>query len=53
VHVIVGQAEMMADLVDRHVTDEVVEPHAGFHPFGQDRLAIEVDGIRHRAGIHR
>lgn len=47
-HIVVGQAEMMADLMDRHMADEIVEPHARLHPFGQDRLPIQMDAIGQR-----
>src|SRR3546814_21165012 len=43
-HVDVGQAEMMADLVHHHMGDQHVERHARFHPFVQQRPAEQVDG---------
>src|SRR3546814_18327823 len=37
VHIVVGKAEMMADLVDQHMADQPVQPFAALAPFAQDR----------------
>src|SRR3546814_10885430 len=52
-HVDVGQAEMMADLMHHHMGDQHVERHARFHPFVQQRPAEQVDGRRQVAGLRR
>ena len=39
VHILVAEAEMMADLVDQYVADEMLERLALLGPFGEDRLA--------------
>src|SRR3546814_12038070 len=49
VHVVVGKAEMMADLVDQHMADQPVEPFALLDPFAKDRDAIAGDAVGHGA----
>src|ERR1051325_163980 len=43
VHLIVRQAEVMADLVDQHVTDDVAQGLFVLRPIVEDRAAIEED----------
>src|SRR5215469_3858158 len=50
-HVVVGKAEMMADLVYQHVPDHVREVLAGLAPIVEDRPAIEKNHVRHRSGV--
>src|SRR5882757_334956 len=44
-HVIVAQAEMMADLVDQHVAHDVRQVFARFAPVVEDRTAVEEDAV--------
>src|SRR5882757_905100 len=44
-HVVVAQAEMMADLVDQHVAHDVRQVLARFTPVVEDRTAIEEDAV--------
>ena len=40
-HIVVGEAEMVADLVDQDMLHEMLERFLAFAPFEQDRRAIE------------
>src|SRR5687768_8940932 len=42
---------MMADLMDQHMAHEARQLLVGLAPFGQDRLAVEIDHLRHRPDI--
>ena len=44
-HVFVGEAEMVADLVDEDVGDDVAEQDLRFAPLVDDRAAVEVDDV--------
>ena len=54
-HVLVGETEMMADLVNQHVADHMDEILAGFAPVIEYRAAIEEDhvGLNRRREIGR
>ena len=49
-HVVVGQAEMVADLVDEDVGDEVPEGLVVLGPVVEQRPAVEPDLVRHLPG---
>ena len=49
-HVIVGEAEMMADLVHQHMRDDGTERLVVLGPIVQDRTAVEPDHVRHLHG---
>ena len=44
-HILIAQAEMMADLVDQDVADQMLERLALLAPFGKDGLAEQADPI--------
>src|SRR5262249_4355178 len=50
-HVVVAEAEMVADLVDEHVADDGVEVLAGLAPIIENGPAIEKDHLRVDARI--
>src|SRR3954453_17918535 len=45
-HIAIGQAEMMADLVDQHVADDIAQRVLVFGQIIQDRPAVQPDHIR-------
>src|ERR1051325_1942696 len=49
-HVLVGEAEMVADLVDQDMGDDRRQAFGMIGPIGEDRLAVEPDHVGHRAG---
>src|SRR5258708_8845942 len=51
-HVVVAEAEMVADLVDEHVAHEVVEVLAGLAPVVEDGAAVEKDDVGLGACVH-
>ena len=53
VHVVVGKAEMMADLVDQDVRDEMLEAVLAVGPFIEDRAAEQADSVGQCAGVRR
>ena len=50
-HVIVGQAEMMADFVHQHMGHHPFQRVLAVRPFVEQGAAVEEDGGRQRAGI--
>ena len=50
-HVLVAEAEMMADLVDQHVADNAGKVLAGLAPIIEDRPAIEKDQVEVRPRV--
>ncbi|NDH64172.1 MAG: DUF1254 domain-containing protein, partial [Alphaproteobacteria bacterium] len=44
-HVVVAQAEVMADLVDQHMPHDMRQVFAGLAPIVEDRAAIEEDAV--------
>ena len=44
-HVLVAEAEMVADLVDHHMAHDVEERQAGHLPIGKQRPAVEEDHV--------
>src|SRR4051812_42495914 len=50
-HVVVRQAEMVADLVDQHMGDDVAQRLVVFGPVVQYRPAVEGDAVRAFAGL--
>src|SRR5262245_34912108 len=51
-HVRVGEAKMMADLVDQHMGDEVAERLVAFRPVIEQRSAVEKYHIREARQVH-
>src|SRR5258708_32254091 len=51
-HVVVAEAEMVADLVDEDVAHEVVEILAGLAPVIEDGSAVEKDDVGLGARVH-
>src|SRR6516165_2431968 len=52
-HLLVAEAEMMADLVDQHMTHEAREILPGLAPVVEDRPAVEKDHVELRPRIAR
>ena len=52
-HVVVRQAEMMADFVDQNMGDDVAQRFLVLGPVVEDRAAIEQDPVRHVAAFDR
>ena len=50
-HVIVRQAEMVADLVDQHMGDDVAQRLLVLGPVVEDGAAVERDAVRPLAGL--
>src|SRR5689334_21526610 len=50
-HVLVGQPEMMADLVDQHMGDDVAQRLLVLRPVVEDGAAVERDAVRPLAGL--
>ena len=48
-HVLVAEAEMMADLMDQHVPHQMPQIFAGLAPVIEDRPAVEKDHVEVRA----
>ena len=44
-HIIVAEAEMMADLMNQYVADQMFEGLALLAPFGKDRLAEQSNSV--------
>jgi hypothetical protein len=50
-HIVIGQAEMMADLVDQNMGDDIAQRFFMFGPIVQDRTAVERDAVGTFAGL--
>lgn len=44
---------MVPDLMNRDMRDQIVEPHTGFAPFGEDRLPVQMDTVGQRPALER
>ncbi len=50
-HIVIGQAEMMADLVDQNMGDDIAQRFFMFGPIVKDRTAVERDAVGAFAGL--